>query len=160
MGAVARNALQGLPGPPGVPHRAVAMMAAPPPPPPPSPPVKIRTKFPESWIFTSFESGTNFAHSSQPSVFKATSTHPYFFSDFWLIVLVILEDSVAFAESIDAEASSVMLDSEIPPQDTAPVIRSKFPECWLFVVQNTRQVLLGPSVVTAMVLWSFYSVIN
>ncbi|EPB70110.1 a-macroglobulin complement component [Ancylostoma ceylanicum] len=88
MGAVARNALQGLPGPPGVPHRAVAMMAAPPPPPPPSPPVKIRTKFPE----------------------------------------MILEDSVAFAESIDAEASSVMLDSEIPPQDTAPVIRSKFPE--------------------------------
>ncbi|KIH49318.1 hypothetical protein ANCDUO_20607, partial [Ancylostoma duodenale] len=37
--------------------QVLPMMAAPPPPPPPSPPLKIRTKFPESWIFTSFESG-------------------------------------------------------------------------------------------------------
>ncbi|KAL6730779.1 hypothetical protein Aduo_001720 [Ancylostoma duodenale] len=59
FGAVNRVAIQGLAGPPGPPNLVpVAMMAAaPPPPPPPSPPIKVRTKFPESWIFTSFESG-------------------------------------------------------------------------------------------------------
>ncbi|EPB65990.1 hypothetical protein ANCCEY_14923, partial [Ancylostoma ceylanicum] len=122
---IGRLPLPGQPGPPGAVRLAAPMMTAPRRPPPPAPPIKVRTKFPESWIFISFESGNG--------------------------RLVFVVNDFMGGAGFDFEGGPpmpnmpgdemVMVRAFSDSGAPAPVkIRTEFPESWIVVSINTEYV--------------------